>query len=366
MTEREQQILSLIGADPMMSQQAIARDLGISRSAVAGHIMNLTEKGQIKGRGYIFNDDPFIAVIGGANIDIHGATRVKLRLHDSNPGTVLTSPGGVARNIAENLARLGIDSRLIAVVGNDSHGQLLMDQGRAAGIDMRHVERLESAQTSTYLSILDDGGEMHIGISDMDIIGELGPARLRPHEAMLKQAELIVVDANLSEDALAYLTDALPNQVFFADTVSTTKAHKLGPFLGSVHTLKPGLLEAEALAGIAAQTDKQLPRLAGWFHNHGVINLFITLGERGVFYSTEDEQGIEKPAGTAGGIRNASGAGDAFMAGIAYSRVKKWPVARSVRFGLSAASLTLGHEGTSNPALSAAAVDRIYKSHYAS
>lgn len=366
MTERERQILSLIRDDPMMSQQEIARQLGISRSAVAGHIMNLTEKGHVKGRGYIFSDAPFIAIIGGANIDIHGSPAAKLRLHDSNPGTVLTSPGGVARNIAENLTRLGVDSRLIAAVGDDPHGQLLLEHGRAAGIDIRNVLRLESAQTSTYLSMLDDRGDLHVGVSDMDIIDHLGPERLRPHTAMLKQAELIVVDTNLNEDALAYLTEELPDREFFVDTVSTTKAQRIRPFLSSVNTLKPSLIEAEALAGFEARTDGQLRGLANWFHNEGVKRLFITLGERGVYYSTENSQGIEKLIPARSEIANAGGAGDAFMAGLAYSRLNQWPLLKSVRFSLSAASLALVHEGTNNPALNAAAVNRIYKSQYAS
>ncbi len=72
LTSREQQVLSLIQKDPMLTQQAIAESLGISRSAAGGHIMNITNKGYIKGRAYVVSDAPFVTVIGGANIDIHG------------------------------------------------------------------------------------------------------------------------------------------------------------------------------------------------------------------------------------------------------------------------------------------------------
>ena len=119
MASREQQVLTLIREDPMTPQQAIAAKLGISRSAVAGHIMNLSNKGLIKGRGYVLSDAPFVSVIGGANIDIHGRSTQALRSNDSNPGDVHISAGGVARNIAENLARLGADTRLISAVGDD-------------------------------------------------------------------------------------------------------------------------------------------------------------------------------------------------------------------------------------------------------
>ena len=365
MTERERQILGLIQSDPLMSQSAIAKTLGISRSSVAGYIMNLTTKGAIKGRGYIFSDAPYIAVIGGTNVDIHGAPTSKLRMRDSNPGTVSTSPGGVARNVAENLARMGADCRLVSAIGNDQHGQMLLQQGRDAGIDMRHVVQLESAPTSTYLAVLDHSRDMHVAISDMTIIDALDSKRLREHEAMLGQAALIVIDTNLCDDAIAWLADTFGERTLFVDTASTTKALRIKPYLAAVHTLKPALIEAEAIAGMKAATSKQLPRLAAWFHKRGVQRLFITLGNRGVFYSTPDQQGIAKPPSPRRKLKNASGAGDAFLAGLGFSWLNDWPLERTLQFSLAAASVALSHEMTSSPNLSLAAVNRMTENHHA-
>lgn len=365
LSNREQQILALIHDDPQMSQQAIATRLGISRSTVAGHIMRLTARGHIKGRGYVFSDAPFVAVIGGSNMDIHGAPIESLRLQDSNPGKVRTSPGGVARNVAENLARLGIDCRLLSVVGSDYHGQVLLQQGRAAGINMRYVLQLESAQTSTYVSVLDASGDMHVAISDMSIIDELGPERLRVHERMLRTAALIIIDTNLNEDALAWLTGTFADQPLFVDTVSTAKAIRIKPHLSSIHTLKPSLSEAETLAGFAARADSELPALADWFHERGVQRLFITLGVRGVFYSTDQAQGIKNLSDCTVDIRNAAGAGDAFLAGLAYAWLNEWPLDKSSGFALAAANVTLEHAASNNPNLSLAAVNRLFERHHA-
>lgn len=365
MTKREQQILALIQADPLITQNDIAQAVGISRSAVAGHIMKLTAQGIVKGRGYVFNDSPYIAVIGGANMDIHGAPEIKLRLRDSNPGTVSTSPGGVARNIAENIARLGVDCRLISAVGNDQYGQMLLQQGRDAGIDMRHVALLDSAPTSTYMSVLDHAGDMHVAISDMTVIDALDSERLRSHEKMLRQATLIVIDTNLCDDALAWLANNFADKPLFVDTVSTTKALKIKPYLASVHTLKPSLIEAESIAGVKAGTRKQMKTLANWFHEKGVQRLFITLGNRGVFYSTQEQQGSIKPPAHQPRLKNAGGAGDAFLAGAAFSWLKDWPLDKSMQFGLAAASIALSHEKTSNPNLSLAAINQVIEKYHA-
>ena len=364
-TAREQQILALIRGDLMISQHAIAARLGISRSAVAGHIMNLTNKGIIKGRGYVISDSPFVVAIGGANMDIHGDPSGALRQHDSNPGTVRTSPGGVARNVAENLARLGTDCRLITAIGNDHHGRMLLQQGRDAGIDMQHVLQFESSQTSTYMSVLDRSGDMFVAINDMAIIDELTPERLRSYEANLKQAALLVLDTNLPESSIEWIMSTLAESVVFVDTVSTVKALKIKHLLHAVHTLKTSRIEAEALTGMKTTTRADCRKLAAWIHKQGVSRLIMTMGKDGVFYSTTDEQGFEKPGRARRSVQNAGGAGDALLAGLVYAWNKNWPLLKSVRFSMAAAEVTLSDQATSSARMSLAAVNKAYKGHYA-
>ena len=123
MTEREREILHLIRENPMISQEEIAKKIGITRTSVAVHISNIMKKGIILGKGYIINESPYIMVIGGTNVDIQGFSRSELRAHDSNPGYVGVSFGGVGKNIAENIARLDINTKFITVFGNDLYGE---------------------------------------------------------------------------------------------------------------------------------------------------------------------------------------------------------------------------------------------------
>jgi len=359
MASREQQVLALIRDDPMMPQQVIAAQLGISRSSVAGHIMNLTNKGLIKGRGYVLSDAPFVTAIGGANIDIHGKSHQSLRHNDSNPGSVHMSAGGVARNAAENLARLGVDCRLISAIGNDHHGQMLMRLSRDAGINMQYVHEIANAATSTYLSVLDDGGDMLVGINDMSIIDQLNAELLQTQQAMLKQSSLTILDCNLSDDALAWLADALRNAPIFADTVSTIKAPRIKPYLRAIHTLKTSTIEVEALTGLEASTESQLRKIADQLHSEGVERVFVTRGEQGVFYSADNSQGVQDLNRKQRQIHNAGGAGDAFLAGLAYAWLQDWSLEESVQFALAAADITLSHKATSSPALSLAAVNQL-------
>lgn len=311
------------------------------------------------------NETPFTVIVGGANIDICAAPAGTLQTQDSNPGTVISSPGGVARNIAENLARLGAQCRLIAAVGRDHHGNLLLEQGREAGIDMQYMLQLDNAPTSTYVSILDRSGDMFVAVNDMTIVNEIRPDRLRAHEPMLRQASLVIADTNLGEDTLEYISQCIVRQPFFVDAVSTAKAARIKPHLNSVHTLKASRAEAESLSGLKAQNNNQLPKLADWFHKRGVVRAFITLDKDGVFYSEEGTQGLQDTGKFAARVSNTNGAGDAFVAGLAYAWLQQWPLDKSVRFAICAATVALSHRSTINPAMSTATVEQAYTEHYA-
>lgn len=304
------------------------------------------------------NNAPFVTVVGGANIDIHGRSAEPLRANDSNPGTVHVSAGGVARNVAENLARFGVDCRLITAVGNDHHGRTLLQMCREAGIDVQHVHESSALPTSTYLSVIDSSGDMNVAINDMSVIDRLTPERIQQHEAMLQQASLIVLDTNLPAETLAWLAEKFADRPIFVDTVSAAKAPRIERCLGSVHTLKTSAIEAEALTGVDANTEPQLQKIAAELHAAGVERVFITRGSRGVFYSTPDRQGVIKPEDQARDVRNAGGAGDAFLAGLAYAWLDDRNLDETLRFALTAAALTVSDISTSSPTLSLAAVTR--------
>lgn len=169
MTNREREIYQLLRENPMISQKEIADLLGIQRSSVAVHILNLTKKGVVKGKGYILSEGEYVLVIGGSNVDITGFPKNVLRLEDSNPGAVRMSLGGVGRNIGENLARLGMSTKMMTAVGKDVYGQKILEESRLVDLDMSQALVLENASTSIYMSIMDEDGDMKLALSDMDI-----------------------------------------------------------------------------------------------------------------------------------------------------------------------------------------------------
>ena len=140
----------------------------------------------------------YIAGIGGANVDIHGKSDKKLIMRDSNPGTLHMSLGGVCRNICENLVRLGSDVKLVTVVGDDENGKGILRGCEEVGIDMSHTRVLPGERSSSYVSLLDDRGDMLLAMSDMHIIKRLDAALVDDNATLLCDADMVICDGTLS------------------------------------------------------------------------------------------------------------------------------------------------------------------------
>jgi len=106
------------------------------------------------------------------------------------------------------------------------------------------------------------------------------------------------------------------------------------------------------------RTPAQLSKVANHLHSRGVERVFITRGEYGVFCSTGEAQVSQESAAEKRKMQNAGGAGDAFLAALAYAWLEDFSLYDSLRFAITAADITLSHTATTNPAFSVAAVNR--------
>ena len=150
-----------------------------------------------------------IAVVGGANVDIGGFPSARLVAGDSNPGRVRISAGGVGRNIAENAARMGLQVELVSAIGSDANGQMLRQDCAAKGIGTSGCLVEQDAGTSVYLFMVDERGDMHSAINDMEIQQRLTPEFFQSRLDLLNNMDAVVIDANLPAESILYLCENL-------------------------------------------------------------------------------------------------------------------------------------------------------------
>ena len=350
MTQREQQILQLIEADPMISQQELAQKLGITRSSVAVHISNLIQKGCIAGRGYVLGNGNYAVVVGGANVDIGGRSRDTLVAADSNPGTISLSLGGVGRNIAHNLRLMGPEVKLLTAYGDDMNGTHLETSCAQLGIDLKYAQKLPGERTSTYLYIADPAGEMVLAVSDMAICDRITPQYLADNMNVLRGARVVVADTNIPKESLDYLAKNCTAPLFI-DPVSTTKAEKLRDLLPYIHTLKPNKLEAELLSGIPIREKADVQKAAQKLLEQGVQRVFISMGGEGVF-AADREKTVWTPV-IPGNMVNTTGCGDAFTAALVWAWMEGFSLEETAKAGSAAGSIAMESAETINPQMSA-------------
>ena len=346
MTQRERQILQLIEANPMIQQQEIADKLGITRSSVAVHISNLTKKGCIAGKGYVLRTGSYAVVVGGVNVDIGGRSFNALVGEDSNPGEVMTSLGGVGRNIAHNMSLMGLDVRLLSAYGDDINGERVAASCSELGIDLSNALRVSGASTSTYLYITDPDGEMALAVSDMEVCKKITPEYLSKNLALLQNAQVVVADANIPQESLEFLADNL-FVPFFVDPVSTVKAEKVRKILPKIHTLKPNKIEAELLSGVKIENEEDAEKAAKALIEKGVRRVFISMGSKGVFAATAKESlwhGI-----IPGKMVNTTGCGDAFMGALVWAYLEGMNLEDTAAAGLAAGSIAMESDETIHP-----------------
>ncbi len=289
-----------------------------------------------------------IACVGGSNMDIQGFSSVPINMRDSNPGSVRLCPGGVCRNIAENLARLGAAVTMISAVGNDYFGQMILKCCMDAGIDISGIDIVPDARSSSYLVLTDTDGDMLAAISDMHIIKQLGADFILRHADILDQADVIVLDPNLSPEALEALTSGWSDKPICADPISTAYARVLREHLSRLSMVKCNLQEAEIFADMVITGEKDQEKAADRILEAGTGCIVITSGKHGVFYKDRNGLKIRKQHQPLKPV-SATGAGDAFTAGMVYGFTKGMFPDDSLELAMRAAEITLMDPLTVSP-----------------
>lgn len=342
MTERESQIYKWIKENPMISQQEIADRANITRSSVAVHISNLMKKGAIRGKGYVLQEEKYITVVGAVNVDIAGTPNQGLLHADSNPGKMTISFGGVGRNIAENISRLGGQVEMITVLGDDFYAKEIEKSCRNLGIQLQHTLRVSGENTSTYLCINNDKGDMEVAVNDMDIYKKLTPEYMEGKMPIINKGSLLVVDANIPEETIQYLAEKCSVPIL-AEPVSTKKAMKFSSILNKIFLLKPNLLELELLSGVRVTNEHDLYQAMDVLLENGVKHLAVSRGSYGVYYGTKE--GKKHYPCLPCNVVNTTGCGDSLMGAIAWGIQNEESVCQAIHYGLAASSICIEHDG---------------------
>ncbi len=271
-----------------------------------------------------------IIVIGSINTDVIGTPLSPLTLRDSNIGRVTLRAGGVGRNIAENLVRLGADVQLITALGTDGFSSGLRAHCAAHGVGLDYAPTTGDS-CGVYLCVNDEAGDMFVALNDMRIMDALTP-ELVDMDA-LNASDGVVLDANLPIPTLEYVASSCTAPLF-ADPVSVAKAERLSGILPRLTAIKPNLYEARLLTGCDMPEDcaKELVQL-------GVSRAYVSLGAEGMAWA--DGFGAGKLPAFERTPVCTTGAGDSATAALCVGQLRGLDALSCAAAACRAAALTI-------------------------
>ncbi|XP_057692634.1 uncharacterized protein zgc:136858 [Corythoichthys intestinalis] len=331
-----------------------------------------------------------IVVIGGINVDFIAKGKTKsLLFGQTNPGSVSQSYGGVGRNIADCLSRLGHQPMFISVTGADSHSDAVFNYCKH--MNTSGVMRLEGQSTATYCAVITENGELSLGLGDMDIHQQITEQYVSQFEKQLLSSTLVCLDGNIPTSTIKYVCSVAKehNINVWYEPTDSEKASK--PFLSdawkSLSYASPNLAELCTMnKTLGLQTPDVLPNSLEQVlslavdlsrplleHLHCLV---VTLGENGVLVCGEHHAGSvnlklrkQKKTGKLCAVHypalsvaahetmNVSGAGDSFAGALIAGIIQGRDTDACVRMGLLAARLSLTSPHPIAPVLTTHSVD---------
>uniref|UniRef100_K3W7K7 Carbohydrate kinase PfkB domain-containing protein n=1 Tax=Globisporangium ultimum (strain ATCC 200006 / CBS 805.95 / DAOM BR144) TaxID=431595 RepID=K3W7K7_GLOUD len=354
-----------------------------------------------------------VLVVGGLVLDIISSSSFSIIRATSNIGAIHQASGGVGRNIAECLLRLGLDPLLISSVGNDASGSILLENLKKLGMDASGIQVSNDVATAVYSAVLCSEGDLDVAIADMRALDAINTSAIS--DKTIQEAGLVVADGNLSAPALKHLLErsaSLNVDVWFEPT-SVQKAVRVvdadavahmtyvspnGDELKAISDaiqLKNGMTSPPHERFKLSEESRILPQERMHQLKNDIItvllemaggdtkkekHVIVTMGKHGVLVGSinMDPVALEKLAefstfpieiwgmhqvhggfqvamvhlpGTEIQVKNCTGAGDSLVGGTVYGLTSGREIFQSCHLGMIAARQSLVSDNAINPSL---------------
>ncbi len=296
---------------------------------------------------------PRIVVIGAMAVDVKAHSFGPLVKSADVPGRVQVTLGGVARNMAKNLALLGADVTLMSAVGDDEFGRMLLGDVGRVGVRTDHVLVAPDKRTATWVGVLDSCGDLDVGVFGGEILQAVTPDYVRERAAAFAEVDLVSVDATCTRatiDAVVMLAQAF-HRPLYLNPASVARAGTVADCVGDFTLMTANALEAQALTGQIVDTAEAAASAARALVRRGVQRVIVTLGASGIVYADADLTRYA-PAYPAK-VVDTTGAGDALAATFLMCHLEGCKLDETLRRSVRAAARTVECEESVNEHINA-------------
>lgn len=260
-----------------------------------------------------------IVVIGTVFVDIKGYPFTRYIPGGRNAGRVVQVHGGVSRNVAEDIANVGLRPTFVTLVEDDGVGRDVVERLERQQVNMKYCRRV-SGGNGTWLAIFDNSGDVVASISRRPDTEALAEILEEKGDEIFSGADAVAVEVDLEEGILRrvlQLAEKYGRRVF-AVVSNMTIAIERRDLLRQMDCLvcneqEAGLFFSEEYGG---RTPEELAGLlAERVQGAELRQMVVTMGAEGAVYACADgSRGVVPPVNV--DIVDTTGCGDAFFAGV--------------------------------------------------
>lgn len=287
-----------------------------------------------------------ILVVGSSNTDM-----VVKSAHLPLPGeTVLggqffSFAGGKGANQAVAAARLGGEVTFLAKIGNDALGKAAVEGFKKEGIDVSHIITDPESHSGVALIMVEDSGENCISVAS-GANGNFTALDIENASELVENASFVLVQLEIPLEAMTALVDkAYAHGV--PVILNPAPARPLSDeLISKLFIVTPNETEAELLTGVKVTDEESAAKAAGILREKGAKFAIITLGAKGAFLLSDQEE-ILIPSIPVNAV-DTTAAGDTFNGALTVALAEGMEIKGAIRFSNQAAAISVTRMGAQN------------------
>lgn len=295
-----------------------------------------------------------MVVVGVVFLDIKGFPFFKYDAVGTNLGNVLMTHGGVARNVAENMANLGAEVEFVTMLDDDSLGREARLRLRGAGVKLTHAVSTPDKGMGMWLAVFNEKGDLAGSVSHMPDASPIERLFDEKGEEIIRSCRGVALEIDLSEkvsERVFELAERFDKPVY-AVVANMSVILRRPDFMARTACVILNEIEAGRLFGReirALSPEETLEAVSEAAPAMGIRSIVVTMGARGAVY-LDAENGLRGvcPAVPCR-VVDTTGAGDAFFSAVVESLARGMRLDDAVTCGARLASMTVSTSESTCP-----------------
>ena len=277
-----------------------------------------------------------IVVIGAVFVDIKGYPESNFIPAGRNAGRVEQVHGGVARNVAENIANCELRPTFVSLVDRSGTGADVLRKLRDHKVDTRYIRETIDGM-GTWLAVFDNDGDVFASISKRPDLMPIADILDRQGDEIFANADSVVIEICVDKEIVkrVFKLAKKHNKKVFAVVANMSIALQRRDFLQSIDCFvcniqEAGMLFSDDYSG--RSTEEMVEIVSQKVIAAQIPNMIVTMGGEGAVYADKFGDKGYCPARRVK-VKDTTGAGDSFCAGVAIGLTYGKSLAESCEIG---------------------------------